>query len=98
MLQEITVALSDRRWAEALNYAGDVPSICVALSLEDGSSPYEKYNGRKPVLEHLESFGFIGCAHLKGNKSSQTVTERRAVHYAGNRPQPHEQYWKQAKL
>ncbi|CAM9940558.1 unnamed protein product, partial [Ascophyllum nodosum] len=50
MLQEVTVAASDRLWAEALNYACDMSNMCVASSLEGGTSPYEKWYGREPSL------------------------------------------------
>ena len=42
MLQEVTVAASDRLWAEPLNYACDISNMCVTSSLEGGTSPYEK--------------------------------------------------------
>ena len=50
MLHEMTVAASGRLWAEALNYACDMSSMCVASSLEGDTSPNEKWYGRKPSL------------------------------------------------
>ena len=68
MLQEVTVAASDRLWAEALNYACDMSNMCVTSSLEGGTSPYEKWYGRKPSLQHLQPFGTVGYAR-KGKRA-----------------------------
>ena len=68
MLQEMTVAASDRLWAEALNYACDMSNMCVTSSLEGGTSPYETWYGRKPSLQHLQPFGTVGYAR-KGKRA-----------------------------
>ena len=62
MLQEMTVAASDRLWAEALNHACDMSNMCVTSSLEGSTSPYEKWYGRNPYLQHLQPFGTAGYA------------------------------------
>ena len=63
MLHEMAVAASDRLWAEALNYACDMSNMCVASSLEGDTSPYEKWYGSKPSLQHLnQPFGPVGYA------------------------------------
>ncbi|CAN0440914.1 unnamed protein product, partial [Ascophyllum nodosum] len=62
MLQEMTVAASDRLWAEALKYAYNRSNMCVTSSLEGGTSPYDKWYGRKPSLQHLQPFGTVGDA------------------------------------
>ena len=62
MLQEMTVAVSDRLWAEALNYACDMPNMCVTSSIESCASPYDKWYSRKPSLQHLRPFGTVGYA------------------------------------
>lgn len=88
MLQDITVALSDQLRAEALNSTGDIPSICVARSLEDGISPYEKCDGRKPFLEHLQPFGIIGCAQrgTRPHKPSPNGEQCVVLEIAHNHP------------
>ena len=48
MLQEMTIAASDRLWAEALNHAWDMSYMCVMSPLEGNTSAYEKWYGRKP--------------------------------------------------
>ena len=68
MLQEMAVAASDKLWAETLNYACDMSNMCVASSFEGGTSPYEKWYGRKPSLQHLEPFGTVGYAR-KGTRA-----------------------------
>ena len=69
MLHEMTVAASDRLWAEALNYACDMSNMCVTSSLESDTSPYEKWYGRKPSLQHLQQpFGTVGYAR-KGKRA-----------------------------
>ncbi|CAN0335182.1 unnamed protein product, partial [Ascophyllum nodosum] len=65
MLQEVTVAASDILWAEALNYACDMSNMCVTSSLEGGTSPYEKWYGRKPSLQHLQPSGTVGYARKR---------------------------------
>ena len=64
MLQEMTVAASDRLWAEALNYACDMSNMCVTSSLEGGTSPYDEWYGRKPSQRHLKQFGTVGYAQI----------------------------------
>ena len=59
MPQEMTVAASGRLWAEALNHACDMSNMCVTSSLEGGTSPYEKWYGRKPSLQYLQPFGTV---------------------------------------
>ena len=68
MLQEMAVAASDKLWAEALNDVCDMSNMCVASSLEGVPSPYEKWYGRKPSLQHLEPFGTVGYAR-KGKRA-----------------------------
>ncbi|CAN0153885.1 unnamed protein product [Ascophyllum nodosum] len=64
----MAVAASDRLWAEALNYACDVSNMCATSSLEVGTSPYEKWYGRKPSLQHLQRFSTVGYAR-KGERA-----------------------------
>ena len=74
MLQEMTVAARDRLWAEALNHACDMSNMCVTSSLEGGTSPYEKWYGRQPSLQHLQPFGTVRYAR-KG-KSAHKLAPR----------------------
>ena len=75
MLQEMAVAASDRLWAEALNYACDMTNMCVTSSLEGGTSPYEKWYGRKQSLQHLQPFGTVGYAR-KGERAHRLAPRR----------------------
>ena len=44
-------------------------NMCVASSLEDDTSPYEKWYGRNPSLQHLKQpFGAVGYAR-KGKRA-----------------------------
>ena len=83
MLQEMTVAASDRLWAEAPNYACDMSNMCVTSSLEGGTSPYETWYGRKLSLQHLQPFG-NRRVRTKGEESAQISTERSTVRHAGH--------------
>ena len=65
MLQDMTVAASDRPWAEALNYVCDMSNMCVTSSLEGSTSPYDKWYGRKPSLQQLQPFGIVGYARKR---------------------------------
>ena len=75
MLQEMAVAASDRLWAEALNYDCDMSNMCVTSSLEGGTSPYEKWYGRKLSLQHLQLFGTVGYARKE--KRAHELAPRR---------------------
>ena len=74
MLQEMTVAASDRLWAEALNYACDMSNMCVPSSLEGGTSPCEKWYGRKPSLQPFQPFGTVG--HARKEKRAYKLAPR----------------------
>ena len=69
----MAVAASDGLWAEALNYACDITNMCVTSSLEGGTSPYEKWYGRKPSLQHLQPFRTVGYAR-KGKRAHRLAT------------------------
>jgi len=43
-------------WAEAISTANYVKNRCISRST-DGSTPYELWNGRLPVVKHLKTFG-----------------------------------------
>ena len=84
MLHEMTVAASGRPWAEALNYACDMSNMCVASSLEADTSPYEKWYGSKPSLQHLEQpFGTVGYA-LKGKRAHKLAPRGEQCVLLGN--------------
>ena len=74
MLQEVTVAASDRLWAEALKHACDMSNMCVTSSREGGTSPYEKWYGKKPSLQHLQPFGTVG--YLRNGKRVHKLAPR----------------------
>ena len=82
MLQEMTVAASDKLWTEGLNYAGDMSNMCVSSSLEAGTSPYEKWYGRKPSLQHLQPFGTVGYARKR--KRAHKLAPRGEQCHAGH--------------
>ena len=74
MLQEMTVAASDRLWAEAMNYACDMSNMCVTSSLGGDTSPYEKWYGEKPSLQHVRPFGTVGYA--RGGKRAHKLAPK----------------------
>ena len=59
---EMTVAASDRLWAEAKNYACDMSNMCATSSREGGTLSYEKWYDNKPSLQHVRPFGTVGYA------------------------------------
>ena len=67
---------SDRLWVEVLNYASDVSTLGVTLSLKGGTAPYEPWHGRKSSLQHFERFGTVGYA--------QKVTRAHSYHRKEN--------------
>ena len=84
MLHEMTVAASGRLWAEALNYACDMSNMCVASSLEGNTSPYEKWYGSKPSLQHLKQpFGTVGYAR-KGKRAHKLAPKGEQCVLLGN--------------
>jgi len=52
----IQSGLSPSFWAEAISTANYVKNRCISRST-DGSTPYELWNGRLPVVKHLKTFG-----------------------------------------
>ncbi|CAN0470711.1 unnamed protein product [Ascophyllum nodosum] len=70
MLQEMSMAASDRLWAEALNHTCDMSNMYVTSSLKGGTSPYEKWYGRNPSLQHLQPFGTVSYAQ-KGKRAQK---------------------------
>ena len=84
MLHEMTVAASGRLWAEALNYACDMSNMCVVSSLEGDTSPYEKWYGSKPSLQHLKQpFGTVGYAR-KGKRAHKLAPRGEQCVLLGN--------------
>ncbi|CAN0392738.1 unnamed protein product, partial [Ascophyllum nodosum] len=59
MLQEMSMAASDRLWVEVLNHTCDMSNMYVTSSLKGGTSPYEKWYGRSSSLQHLQPFGTV---------------------------------------
>ena len=56
--------LSNRFWAEAVATAAYLRNRSATTALDDRMTPYEKWHGRKPNLEHLRVFGCVAYAHV----------------------------------
>ena len=51
-------------WAEAVATAAYIRNRSATTALTDGKTPYEKWHGCKPNLEHLRVFGCVAYAHI----------------------------------
>ena len=56
--------LPNHYWAEAVATAAYLKNHSSTAALEDGTTPYEKWYGHKPNLEHLRVFGCAAYAHV----------------------------------
>ena len=72
MLQEMSMAASDRLWVEVLNHTCDMSNMYVTSSLKGGTSPYEKWYGRSSSLQHLQPFGTVSYAQ-KGKIANKSA-------------------------
>lgn len=52
----IQLGLPPSFWAEAISTANYVKNRCISRSIE-GSTPYELWNDRLPVIRHVKIFG-----------------------------------------
>lgn len=74
-------------WAEAVNTAVYLKNRSPAAVLENNTTPYEKWTGRKPDLQHIRMFGSPVMVHIpkvrrnKWDKKSQML---RLVGYSEN--------------
>ena len=60
LLRDVKEGKTDRRWAEAMNYACDMSNIYVTTSIDQGISPFELWYGRPPSFDGLLPFGTVG--------------------------------------
>ena len=63
-------------WAEAVNICVYVLNRSYIKSLEN-STPYEKWSGRKPSIDHLQVYGSV--VHVKTTKRVNKLEDRSNV-------------------
>ena len=56
--------LSNHFWAEAIATAAYIRNQSAMTALEDEKTPYERWYGCRPNLEHLRVFGCAVYAHI----------------------------------
>ena len=79
--------LSNRFWAEAVATAAYLRNRSATTALDDRMTPYEKWHGRKPNLEHLRVFGCVAYAHVPDcnrRKLDDKAEKLRFVGYSKN--------------
>ena len=74
MLKEKNLPLE--LWAEAVNTCVYVPNRSYTKSLKD-ETPYEKWSGRKPYVDHLRVFGSV--VHVKSTRKLNKLEDRSTV-------------------
>ena len=68
--------LPDRYWAEAEATAAYVRNRTPTTAINEDTTPYERWYGRKPNVSHLKVFGCMAYAHVpdeSGYKSGQPI-------------------------
>ena len=63
-------------WAEAVNTCVYVLDLSYTKSLKD-ATPYEKWSGRKPAIDHLRVFGSV--VHVKTTRMLNKLEDRSTV-------------------
>jgi len=79
--------LPNRFWAETVTTASYLRNGSVTTALEDGKTPYEKWYGGKPKLEHLRVFGCTTYAHVSNcirKKLDAKAEKLRFIGYSKN--------------
>ncbi len=79
--------LSNRFWAEAVATATYLRNRSSTTALEEETTPYERWYGRKPNLEYLRVFGCVAYAHIPDcnqRKLDEKAEKLRFVGYSKN--------------
>ncbi len=87
MMSHIHMHLPNRFWAEAIATASYIRNRSSTSAVEEGKTPYEKWHGRRPNLEHLRVFGCAGYAHIPDcnrKKLDNKAEKLRFVGYSTN--------------
>lgn len=56
--------LPNSYWAEALATAAYLRNRTPTTAIKEAATPYEKWYGRKPSVDHLRVFGCVAYAHI----------------------------------
>lgn len=76
-----------RLWAEAVNTAVYLKNRSPAAALDNNTTPYEMWTGRKPDLSHIRLFGSPAMVHIpkvKRNKWDKKSNMLQLVGYSEN--------------
>ena len=63
--------LGNKFWGEAIMTANFLRNRCPTRSLHRGTTPYEIFYGKKPLLQNLKVFGCIAYAHIPSQLRSK---------------------------
>ncbi len=81
------VHVPNQFWAEAVATAAYLRNRSSTTALEEGKTPYEKWGGCKPNLEHLRVFSCVAYAHIPDcnrRKLDEKAEKLRFVGYSKN--------------
>ena len=60
--------LSNAYWAEAVSTAVYLRNRMVTTALKSGETPYQRWYGKKPNLQHIRVFGCMVYTHVPEGK------------------------------
>ena len=75
--------LQNNFWAEAVATAAYVRNRSPTSALSEGVTPYQKWYGRKPNLEHLKVFGCIAYAHVPDSQRRKLDKKAKKFRFVG---------------
>ncbi len=75
--------LQNNFWAEAVATAAYVRNRSPASTLSEGVTPYQKWYGHKPNLEHLRVFGCTAYAHVPDGQRQKLDKKAKKFRFVG---------------
>ena len=78
--------VTNRFWAEAVATASYLRNRSPTTAVEEGKTPYEKWHGRRPDLEHIRVFGCAAYAHIPDCKRKKLDNKAEKLRFVGYSP------------
>ena len=85
--------LPKRYWAETVSTAAYLRNRVNARSLKENQTPYEKWYGRKPDVDHLHVFGCMAYAYIPdANRNGELSKKAEKLCFIGYSLQTNKEY------
>ena len=75
--------LPDRYWAGAVATAAYVRNRTPTTAIKEGTTPYERWYGRKPNISHLKVFGCMAYAHVQDVQHQKLDKKAEKLRFVG---------------